>query len=104
MRQENPDGERDAQNSRDHELPGPFHRDDREHPNAKAREQEINRAFNRQAPADESDDNPGKTMPDRVERHNESAEREMDERIEETADFAFLAEGNKELHPDARLE
>src|SRR3954447_6657662 len=100
MRQQNPDGQRDTEHASHDELPGPLHRDGPEHANAKAREHEIDRALNHQAPADESDDDPRKSMPNGVERDDESAQREMDESIQEAAHFALLAEHNEELDPD----
>jgi TATA-binding protein-associated factor Taf7 len=39
-----------------------------------------------------------------VKRHDEGAEREMDEGIQETADLALLAQVNEKLNPDARLQ
>src|SRR5687767_11146096 len=85
-------------------MPGTLHRDNPEHPDAKAREKEIEGAFNGQAPADEGDDGAGETRPDLVEGNNEGAEWKMDEGVYETADFAFLAQHDEELNPDAGLK
>jgi hypothetical protein len=39
-----------------------------------------------------------------VERHDEGAEREVDESIQKTADRPFLSEHDEELDPNSRLE
>jgi len=96
-------GQRHAENAGDDELPGTFRRNGPEHPQAVTWKDEVECAFDGQAPANHRHDNRD-AVPDVMESDDEGAERKMNESVDEAADLALLADPTEEFHPDERLE